>query len=60
MHATQFIQDFPNSQHGLHDEISKLKIIATFTINYVGLSFMISFSNYGYVTSIIMHINVAY
>jgi len=38
----------------------KLKIIASFTINYVRLSLMIFFSNSGYVTSIIMHLNVAY
>jgi len=60
MYATQFIQDFPNNQHGLPDEISKMKIIASFTINYVRLSLMIFFSNSGYVTSVMMHLNVAY
>jgi len=60
MYATQFSQDFTNNQYGLPDEISRLKIIASFTINYVRLSFMIFFSNSGYVTSIIIHLNVAY
>jgi len=49
-----------NNQHGLSDEISKLQIIASFTANCVRLSLMIFFANTGYVTSIILHLNVAY
>jgi len=61
MYPTQFSQNLPkNNQHGLPDEISKLKIIASFTINYIRLSLMIFFTNSGYVTSITMHLNVAY
>ena len=49
-----------NNQHGLPDEINKLKITASFTINYIRLSLVIFLTSSGYVTAILMHINVAY